>query len=132
MSFVPWSSTRADRDHVRVVAGRVADGVGGGAAVAGGGDHDDAVEPGRLDRGVERVGLVGLGPRRLQRQVDDADVVVGLVVDGELQAVDHVEDGRVAVVVGDLDRDQVRVGRDADVAALAAGRRRRGCCRCRR
>ena len=54
---------RADRDHVGVVAGRVADGVAARAAVAGGGDHEDALEPGRLDRGVERVGLVGLGRR---------------------------------------------------------------------
>ena len=87
----------ADRDHVRVVGRRVVDGVGGGALVAGGDDDDDAAVPGRLDRRVERVGLVGLGDRRAQRQVDDADVVVGLVVDDELQAVDHVEDAGVAV-----------------------------------
>ena len=51
----------ADGDHVGIVGRRVVDGVGGVAAVAGGGDHDDAVEPGRLDGRVERVGLVGLG-----------------------------------------------------------------------
>ena len=42
----------------------------------------------------------------------------GLVVDRELDPVDHVEDGGVAVVVRDLDRDQVRAGRDAHVAAV--------------
>ena len=52
----------ADGDHVRVVAGRVADRVGGGATVAGGRDHHDAAEPGRLGCRVERVGLVGLEP----------------------------------------------------------------------
>ena len=49
----------ADRDHVRVVARRVLDGVGVGAAVAGGGDDHEALEPGGLDGRVERVGLVG-------------------------------------------------------------------------
>ena len=44
--------------------------------------------------------LYDCGVRRLEREVDDADVVVGLVVDGELEAVDHVEDGGVAGVVG--------------------------------
>ena len=40
-----------------------------------------------------------------------------LVVDGELDAVDHVEDGGVAVVVGDLHRDEVRPRSDAHVLA---------------
>ena len=40
------------------------------------------------------------------------------MVDHELQAVDDVEDGRVALVVGGLDRDQVGVRGDADVPAV--------------
>ena len=111
---------RADGERERVVAGGVGGRVRGGAAVAGGGDDEDAVEVGRLDRGVERVGPVGLGDRRRQREVDDADVELVLVVDGELQAVDRVEDRPAALVVGRLDRDQVRARGDADV--LAPGR----------
>ena len=91
--------------------------------VARGGDHDDAGVPGLLDRRVQRIGLVGLGRGRGQRQVDHADAVLGLVVDRELDPGDHVEDGGVAVVVGDLDRDQVRPRRDAHVAAVVS------CCR---
>jgi acetyl-CoA carboxylase biotin carboxylase subunit len=39
------------------------------------------------------------------------------VLDRELDAADHVEDGGVAVVVARLDRDQVCVGRGAGIAA---------------
>ena len=45
----------ADGDHVRVVARGVLDRVGRVAAVARGGDDDDAGVPGELDGGVERV-----------------------------------------------------------------------------
>ena len=83
----------SDREHERVVAGREVRRVLGGAAVAGGGDHQDAVEVGGLDGGVERVGPSTTGDSvERQRQVDDADVVVVLMVDDELQAVDRVED----------------------------------------
>ena len=119
-SAVPWSSTAPTDSANGSFAGGVGRGVRGGAAVAGGGDDEDAVEVGGLDRGVERVGPVGLGDRRRQREVDDADVELVLVVDGELQAVDRVEDRPAALVVGRLDRDQVRARGDADV--LAPGR----------
>ena len=106
--------------------GRVLDGVGRVAAVAGGGDDDDAGVPRELDGRVERVVEVGARRVRADRQVDDPDVQLVLVVDDELQRVDDVEHGRVAGVVGGLDRDQVGLGGDADVVAAAAGRRRRG------
>ena len=76
---------RADGDHVRVVARGVLDGVGRVAAVARGGDDDDAGVPGELDGRVERVVEVGGGRVRAHREVDDADVELVLVLDGELQ-----------------------------------------------
>ena len=115
----------ADGDHVRVVARGVVDRVGRVAAVARGGDDDDAGVPGELDGRVERVVEVGAGRVRAHREVDDADVEVVLVVDHELQRRDDVEHRRVAGVVGDLDRDQVGVGGDADVGAVVPGRRGR-------
>src|SRR4029079_19268879 len=87
------------------------------AAVAVGHHHDDAAVPGRLDGGVERVGQVGVRRVGGDRQVDHADVQLVLEGDRELQRGDHVEDGRVAVVAGRLQSDQVRVRRDAPVAA---------------
>ena len=60
---------------------------------------------------------VGLRDRRRQREVDDADVELALVVDGELQPVDRVENRPVAGVVGSLDRDQVRLRCHPDVVA---------------
>ena len=87
----------ADGDHERVVARRVVDGVGRVAAVARGGDDDDAGVPGELDGRVERVVEVGAGRVRADREVDDADVEVVLVVDDELQRRDDVQHGRVAV-----------------------------------
>ena len=54
--------------------------------------------------------------RGRQRQVHDPDARLVPVVHHELEAVDDVEDGGVAAVVGDLDRDDVRLGRDAHVA----------------
>ena len=116
-SAVPLVVRRADGDHVRVVAGRVGDGVLGrrprcrrrrrprgpssqaasAAAASGSVAGDSATE-------------------RRQREVDDADAELLGVVDGELDAVDRVQRRRAALVVGDLHGDQARVGRDADVA----------------
>ncbi len=45
------------------------------AEVARGRDDDDAGVDGALGRQRQRIGLVGLGDARANRQVDDADVV---------------------------------------------------------
>ena len=51
-----------------------------------GGDDDDAGVPGELDGRVERVEQVGARRVRADRQVDDVDVELVLVVDDELSA----------------------------------------------
>ena len=122
---VPPSSTAPTEIANGSLPARTRRGAVGGAAVAGRRDDDDAAEVRRLDGCVERIGAVGLGLGRAQRQVDDADVVVVLVVDRELQPVDRVEDRRVPGVVAGLDGDQVAPRRDADVLAAAGSGRRR-------
>ena len=108
----------ADRDHVRVVARRVPDRVGRSAAVARGDDDDDPGVPGVLDGRIDRVVDVGRGRVRAHRDVHDADAELGLVVDHVLQGVDDVDHRRLVGVVGDLERDQVGLGSDADVGAV--------------
>ena len=88
------------------------------ASLPGGRDHHDPGVPRLLGGRVERIGPVGLGRVRRQRQVDHPDAVLSLVVHRELDPGDHVEDGGVAVVVGDLDRDQVGPRSDAHVPAV--------------
>ena len=80
--------------------------------------------PGVLDGRVERVDPVGHRRVAAQREVEHADVELVLVVDDELDAVDDVQDGRVADLVGRLDGDDVGVRRDADVVAVERVHRR--------
>ena len=108
----------ADGDHVRVVARRVLDRVGRIAAVARGDDDDDPGVPDELDGRVDRVVEVGPGRVRAHREVHDADAELVLVVDRVLQRRDDVDHRRVAGVVGDLERDHVGLGSDADVGAV--------------
>ena len=115
---------RADGDHERVVAGRVEDAArcAGGAVVAGSRDHDDPVEPELLDGLVERIEVeVRLG-RRVQREVRDLDVVGVLVGEDPLRRRDHVRGPCDAVVVHHPHRQNVRRGRGAGVAGVAARR----------
>ena len=117
-SGVPTLVGGADGDHVRVVARRVGDRVGRIAAVARGDDDDDPGVPGVLDGRVDRVVEVGRGRVRAHRDVHDADAELVLVVDHVLERRDDVDHRRFVVVIGDLQRDHVGLGSDADVGAV--------------
>ena len=136
---VPAEVDGADGDHERVVAGRVGDahGLTVRAVVAGRRDDCDPAEPELLDRAIERIGREVAGNRRVEREVRDLDVVVVLVVEDPLAGRDDVARPADAVVVHDVERDDLgrrsrarvpgrRARRDAGheraVAAAVTGR----------
>ena len=114
---------RPDRDHERVVAGRVEDAARtlGRAVVARGSDDDDPVEPELLDRPVERVEEEVRGDRRVEREVCDLDVVGVLVRQDPLRGGDHVGRPRDPVVVHHADREDVGGRRGPGVVGPAVG-----------
>src|SRR6185369_5616913 len=102
-----------------IVPGRGGHGLlGAGAVVARGRDDGDPGEPGALDRPVERVeherAVVGPG----QREVRNANSVLILVRDDPVEPGDDVARVTHAVVVEDVDGDELR----ARGGACAAGR----------
>jgi hypothetical protein len=78
----------ADRDHIRIVPGRVGDCVRRCSEIARRRDDRDPVKPRLLNSGIERIRRVRLRRRGAEREVHDADVVVALVIDDELEADD--------------------------------------------
>ena len=86
--------------------------------VAGGSDDDDAAVDRALGGERQRIGLVGFGDGRAHRQVDDADVVRDLVGDHPLEGGDDVADDAAAVLIENLQADEVRRRRDARVRAV--------------
>ena len=122
----PLRAIRADREH----PGRVARSRDGAVLrllrgadrllpeVAGGSDDDDAAVDRALGGERQRIGLVGFGDGRAHRQVDDADVVRGLVGDRPLECGDDVADDAAAMLIENLQADEVRRRRDARVRAV--------------
>ena len=90
------------------------------AVVARGRDDDNAAEPELLDRLVERILREVARNRGVQREVRDADVVLRLVVVDPLGRRDHVARPGHAVVVHDVERDELRARRGARVVRAVA------------
>ena len=97
----------ADRDHERVVRGRVGHRrrLPALALVAGGSHDDDTREPELLDRLVERVPAEAGRGRGVEREVRDPDVVLTMVLEDPLGRRDHVARARHALVVHHVQRD---------------------------
>ena len=89
------------------------------AEVAGRGHDDDARVDDALGRERQRVGLVRLRDRRANREVDDADVVGVAVRDDPVERRDDVADVAAAMIVEDLQADQVRRRGHAGARAIA-------------
>ncbi len=121
---------RADGDHVRAVARRE-DAAGSELAlVAGGADDGDPVLPGELDGLGDRVEVGGCDRVAPDREVEHADVVVALVLDGPQDPGHDRGRAPLAGAVQHLDADDVGLRRDpaelhVGVAALVERQRRR-------
>ncbi len=105
---------RAHGDDVGGVA-RHADAHRVGAGVAYAGNHDDAGLPGCHGRQVERVSPVGCVHRRVQRDVEHADVVGVLVLYDPVDPLNHVRVGTHAGLVEHAHGHQIGGWRDASV-----------------
>ena len=102
-----------DGDDGRV-PGRGVDAARRCAVVAGGGDDDDAGRPGARHRVVERGGGLGALFAGVDRDREHADVEAIGVRDHPVDAAHDLGDGDITVPVGDLDRDDARVGGDTE------------------
>ena len=103
------------------VVGRLGDGPGVRALVAGRHDHGHAGRPGPLDRVVERVDLPVLLGVGAEAEVEDPDVVPVLERDHPLDGGQDVADVGGAVGPGGLDRQDAGLGGDALPLAARAG-----------
>ena len=95
----------------------------GGAPVAGGGHHHDPGVPGHLGGEGQRVVLIALGAVGAERKVEDPDVdaVVVAVLDDPADRRDDLGDINRAAGRPDLDVDDPRVGRDAEIGGAGVG-----------
>ena len=100
---------RADRAVLRLTQPVLAE-------VPGGRHHDDPGVHGALGRERQRIGLVRLGHRSANRQVDHAEVEGRLVDDGPVERRDHVADDAAPVLIENLQAHDVRIGRDASTS----------------
>ena len=100
------------------------------SVVSRGRDNDDAGGVRAADRLAQRIGRAGFGDRVAERQVDDADVVVGAVSDRPVDAGDHVAREAAAIAAEHANVDQLRAGCDA--AGVEAGDRDAPATRCPR
>ena len=107
----------AHGDHVGIIGGGVERTVR--TVVAGRHHDDDALQPGILDGGIDRAGLVALLDCGLQREVHDPDVERVLVEDSPENGVHDRRRRRGAGPIIDPKVDQVCLGGDADVATCA-------------
>ena len=107
----------ADGNDVRVIGRCVPCTVR--SIVAGCDHHNDAFQPRILDGGVDRTGAVGFLDRRLQREVQHADVEGVFVGDCPQNRVHDGGGGRGTVAIVDTQIDQVGIRRNADVLAGA-------------
>ena len=114
---------RADGDHERIVARRERHAalLAVGRVVPRGSHDRDAVEPQLLDRLIERVEEEARAPGGMEREVGDANVVLRLVLEDPVAGGNDVGHGRLALVVHDVDGEQVRGRRDTGVARRSAG-----------
>ena len=112
-SGVPSGVHGAHGDHIRIVAGSgdgaIADGAGRSApaVIAGRDHHHDAGLPRLFDGLAKRIGGVALKYAAAQREVDDADVVRALELDGGVDRRDDVAIVTVAVVIENAETDEV-------------------------
>ena len=112
---------RADREDVGIVTGAVDREVPVAAAVAGRHDDHEPCAPRALDGLRQRVGVVGLGRRVAERQVEDADSVRVLVGDRPIDRVDDAAHVALTVRIQNAERDQAGAGRNALHGTAHAG-----------
>ena len=127
----PFCTDSADGEDIRIVSGcgngAVALGVERQIApvVAGRNDDDDARLPGLLDCLAEWIELIALKNGTAKRKINDSNVICGFKTNRALDRLNYRCIGALAVVIKNLEVDQVHVWRDAVERAIEVVARRR-------